>query len=147
MLRIYQTKAIEIATDGLRGGLCSVYIKPKLLESLMMVCAEGYAPYIQTRKIHRIEAIEIAADGLRGGLCSVYIKPKLLELLMMVCAEGYAPYIQTRKVHQTRRIGKHNEGFCVEISAPYLSSNAKEELGRLHNCNNKTLQVIAELFI
>ena len=98
-------------------------------------------------RIYQTKAIEIAADGLRGGLCSVYIKPKLLELLMMVCAEGYAPYIQTRKVHQTRKIGKHNEVFCVEISAPYLSSNAKEELGRFHNYNNKTLQVIAELLI
>ena len=44
--------------DGLRGGLCSVYIKPKLLESLMMVCAEGYAPYIQTRKVYQTRKLE-----------------------------------------------------------------------------------------
>ena len=42
MLRIKNTKYSD--DDGLRGGLCSV-LKNEMLKLMMMVCAEGYAPY------------------------------------------------------------------------------------------------------
>ena len=71
-------------------------------------------------RIHQTKAIEIVDDG--------FARRVLL------------------RIHQTREIENHNEGFCAEGSAPYPSSNMKEYWHQ-GNCNNETLQVIAELLI